>query len=337
MIAAVLAGLARFRRRHPGRMRRLPQPVVSIGNIAAGGRAKSPMAELAARALLEAGERPAILSRGYAREQKTEAPVVVRDAEAVRAGVAESGDEPLMLAEALDGAIVIVHADRARAGAVAEGLGATVHILDDGFQHLRLRRDIDIVMIDPRDLDDRVMPAGRLREPIDALAAAHAIVLIDPDQRELSTVWMRLAEISDAQVFSATRRVEPPPAELAGGRALLVSGIADAAQLARSVKAAGWAIAGEHTFEDHHRYTAADVAAIEREAASAGATFVLTTAKDAVRLRGVWRGDVPLVVARMTLGIDGTLADWLIERITRARVERSLEARRVREDGERRA
>lgn len=318
-------------------MRRLSEPVVSIGNIAAGGRAKSPMAELAARALLEAGERPAILSRGYARERKTEAPVVVRDADAVRAGVAESGDEPLMLAEALDGAIVVVHAERARAGAVAQGLGATVHILDDGFQHLRLQRDIDIVMIDPRDLDDRVMPAGRLREPIDALAAAHAIVLIDPDQRELSTVWMRLAEISDAQVFSATRRVDPPPAGFAGGRALLVSGIAGGEQLARSVKAAGWAIAGERTFKDHYRYTADDAAAIAREAAAAGATFVLTTAKDAVRLRGVWRADAPLVVARMTLGIDGTYGAWLTERVTQARVERGRHARRVREDGERRA
>lgn len=318
-------------------MRRLAQPVISIGNIAAGGRAKSPMAELVARVLLEAGERPAILSRGYARERRTEAPVVVRDVEAVRAGVAESGDEPLMLAQALDGAIVVVHAERARAGAVAAGLGATVHILDDGFQHLRLQRDIDIVLIDPRDLDDRVMPAGRLREPIDALAAAHAIVLIDPDQRELSTVWMRLAEISDAQVFSASRRVEPPPAALAGARGLLLSGIADGGQLARGVKAAGWAIAGEQTFKDHHRYTAADVAAIAREAARAGATFVLTTAKDAVRLRGVWRGDVPLVVAAMALGIDGTFADWLIERIAQVRVERDRQTRRVREDGERRA
>lgn len=318
-------------------MRRLARPVVSIGNIAAGGRAKSPMAELAARVLLEAGERPAILSRGYARERKTETPVVVRDAEAVRAGVAESGDEPLMLADALDGAIVVVHADRARAGAVAEGLGATVHILDDGFQHLRLQRDLDIVMIDARDLDGRVMPAGRLREPIDALAAAHAIVLIDADQRDLSTVWMRLAEISNAQVFSAARMVEPPPAALAAARGLLVSGIADGGQLARHVAAAGWAVAGTRVFKDHHRYGTADVDAIQREAAAAGAAFVLTTAKDAVRLRGVWRGDMPLVVAKMTLGIDGTFGKWLIERITQARFDRSLAARRVREDGERRA
>ena len=337
MISAVLAAVARYRRRHPGRMRGLSRPVVSIGNIAVGGRAKSPMAELVARALLEAGERPSILSRGYARERAVETPVVVRDAEAVRAGVAESGDEPLMLAESLDGAIVVVHADRARAGAIAEGLGATVHILDDGFQHVRLQRDIDIVMIDPRDLDDRVMPSGRLREPVGALAAAHAIVMVDPDRRELSTVWMQLAEISDAQVFSATRLVEPPPAALAGARGLLVSGIADGGQLGRSVRAAGWGIAGERMFKDHHRYTAADVDGIVRDAAPAGATFVVTTAKDAVRLRGMWQGDVPLVVAKMALGIDGTFGNWLIERITQARFDRSLEARRVREDGERRA
>ena len=318
-------------------MRRLARPVVSIGNIAAGGRAKSPMAELTARVLLEAGERPAILSRGYARERKTETPVVVRDAEAVRAGVAESGDEPLMLAEALDGAIVIVHADRARAGAVAESLGATVHILDDGFQHVRLKRDIDIVMIEPRDLDDRVMPSGRLREPASALAAAHAIVMVDPDRRELSTVWMQLAEISDAQVFSAARLVEPPPEALAAARGFLVSGIADGGQLTRSIRAAGWAIAGERMFKDHHRYTAADVDGILRDAAAAGAAFVVTTAKDAVRLRGLWRGDVPLVVARMTLGIDGTFGTWLTERIGIARDARAARERAVRENGERRA
>jgi tetraacyldisaccharide 4'-kinase len=336
MISAVLAAFARYRRRHPGRLRRLAQPVVSIGNIAAGGRAKSPMAELVARALIEAGERPAILSRGYARERKTETPVVVRDAEAVRAGVAESGDEPLMLAEALGGAIVVVHGDRARAGAVAEGLGATVHVLDDGFQHLRLQRDIDIVMIDARDLDDRVMPSGRLREPIDALAAAHAIVMVDAAPGDVSAAWMRLAEISDAQVFTAARRVEAPPADLAGRRALLVSGIADGDQLARHVAAAGWTIAGTRAFTDHHRYGAADVDAIQREAAAAGA-FVLTTAKDAVRLRGVWRGDLPLQVATLTLQIDGTFGDWLIERVSAARAARGLLERRLREDGERRA
>ncbi|MBA3949818.1 MAG: tetraacyldisaccharide 4'-kinase, partial [Acidobacteria bacterium] len=321
--------------RHPGRQHRLHAPVVSIGNIAVGGRAKSPMAELVARALMAAGERPSILSRGYARERRIETPVVVRGADAVRAGVAESGDEPLMLAEALDGAIVVVGADRARAGAVAEQLGATVHILDDGFQHLRLRRDIDIVMLHPRDLDDRVMPAGRLREPLDALSAADAIVLVDGARNDRSSSALRLANVSDAQVFTAVRRVEAPPVALAGVPAFLASGIADSGQLAQSLAAAGWMIAGERSFKDHHAYRGADVDDILRAAASAGAAFVLTTAKDAVRLRPVWRGTTPLHVAAMTLEIDGTFHEWLVERVGRAREARRREALRAGRDGAR--
>ena len=295
------------------------------------------MAELVARALLEAGERPSILSRGYARERTVETPVVVRDADAVRAGVAESGDEPLMLAEALDGAIVVVHADRGRAGVIAEELGATVHVLDDGFQHLRLERDIDIVMVHPRDLDDRVMPSGRLREPVDALGAADGIVLVDGARNDRSAAALRIAELSEAHVFTAVRRVEPPPAALAGVPAFLASGIADSGQLAQSLAAAGWTIAGERAFKDHHKYTRADAEEIARGASASGASVVVTTAKDAVRLRGVWSGALPLQVAAMALEIDGTFHDWLIERVVRARETRAQGVRRARRDGERRA
>ncbi|MDQ3070239.1 MAG: tetraacyldisaccharide 4'-kinase [Acidobacteriota bacterium] len=337
MISTLYAAATRWRRRHQGRPLRLAHPVVSIGNLALGGRAKTPMVELVARVLLAAGERPAILSRGYARERVTEAPVIVRDAEAVRAGLAESGDEPLMLAEALDGAIVVVHADRARAGNVAEGLGATVHVLDDGFQHLRLRRDIDIVMLHPRDLDDAVVPGGRLREPLDALASAHAIVLIDGVRNDRSAAALRVAELSNAQVFSAVRRVEPPTAALGAARALLVSGIADSGQLSQSLAAAGWQVASERAFKDHHRYTSADVDDIQRAGASAGAAIVLTTMKDAVRLRAIWRGALPLQAAPMSLAIDGTFSDWLTSRVAHTRAGRAASDRVQREDGARHA
>lgn len=340
MLSLIHAHITRYRRRHAGRVRRLARPVVSIGNISVGGRAKSPMAELVARALLAAGERPSILSRGYARERNVETPVVVRDADGVRAGVAESGDEPLMLAEALDGAIVVVHPDRGRAGVVAETLGATVHVLDDGFQHLRLRRDIDIVMVHPRDLDDRVMPSGRLREPVDALAALtgnDAIVLIDGARNDRSSAALRLADVSAAQVFTAVRRVEAPPAALVGAPAFLASGIADSGQLTQSLGAAGWMIAGERAFPDHHKYTRADAEQIARAAAAAGAAFVLTTAKDAVRLRGVWDGALPLQVVRLALEIDGTFHAWLVERVAGARAADERDRHRARRDGERRA
>jgi tetraacyldisaccharide 4'-kinase len=255
----------------------------------------------------------------------------------VRATLAESGDEPLMLAEALGGAIVVVGSDRARAGVVAESLGATVHVLDDGFQHLRLARDLDIVMVGPRDLEDRVLPMGRLREPIDALASAHAVVVMDGSQNERMSTSMRLADVTDARVFSAWRHVSPPPPDLAGVPALLVSGIAGSGQLVASVAAGGWTIAGERAFPDHHLYSARDVAGIAESARAAGAAFVLTTAKDAVRLREVWPGSPPMHVAALTLAIDDVFGPWLCDAVTRARRDRTAAAHRRLEYGARHA
>ena len=310
MLHLIYAAVTRWRRRYT-EPRRLSRPVISIGNIAAGGRAKTPLTERVTRVLLAAGERPAILSRGYARERAHDEPVIVRDAQTVRASLADSGDEPLMLAERLDGAIVVVGADRGRAGVVAESLGATVHVLDDGFQHLRLARDIDIVVVEPRDLDDEVFPSGRLREPIDALTHVDAVVVLDepePGNRVYST----------GKNFRVRRRVAPP-ADAAQG--FLVSGIADHGQMANAVRAAGWLVAGEASFKDHHRYTAADARAIEEKARAAGAVFVLTTAKDAVRLRPVWTSTLPLRVAELALEFDESeeFDRWLIERLRGAR------------------
>lgn len=331
------AAVTRWRRLHAG-PRRLARPVISIGNIAVGGRGKTPMVETVARMLLEAGERPAILSRGYGRERVVDRPVVVRDADATRGTLAESGDEPLMLAERLAGAIVIVHADRARAGVLAETMGATVHVLDDGFQHVRLARDIDIVMIDGADLSDDVMPAGRLREPIDALDHAEAIVVLAETAEERAKT-AQAVQGKGTRVFTAARSVSIPSPGLSGLPAFFVSGVASHESALSAVRAAGWRVAGQRGFKDHHRYTRADVEAIARDAAAANAAFVLTTAKDAVRLRDVWTSALPLHIAELTLEIDGgaAFAQWLIGRITQARSIRAESELGTRRDGARRA
>lgn len=337
MLHILYAAVTRWRRAH-AQPRRLGRPVVSIGNIAAGGRAKTPMTELVARVLLRAGERPAILSRGYARARNVDTPVVVRDAAGMRAGLDVAGDEPLMLAEHLDGAIVVAGADRARAAAAAEALGATVHLLDDGFQHLRVARDLDIVMIEPRDLEDEVFPSGRLREPIDALDRAGAIVVVDGDAGDRESVRDGLSGLPGVRLFAATRRVSAPPPELAGVAGFLVSGIAGNAQFVSSAQDAGWKIAGLAGFADHHRYSASDAASIARQAGESGAAFVVTTAKDAVRLRGVWESALPLHVARMALAFDSEgFEPWLIETLEARRRARAAEDRRRLEDGARRA
>src|SRR5688500_12551469 len=137
MISSMYAAIARRRREwyaaRPDARRRLRHPVISIGNIAAGGRGKTPFTASVARMLMELGERPAILSRGYRRTRSEDGAVIVRDAGEIRADVARAGDEPFMLARQLPGAIVISSADRYLAGRLAEHhLGATAHLLDDG-------------------------------------------------------------------------------------------------------------------------------------------------------------------------------------------------------------
>ena len=337
VLHTIYAAATRWRRRHT-RQLELSRPVVSIGNIAVGGRAKTPMVELVARALLEAGERPAILSRGYGRERAVDRPLIVRDAEGMRGTLAESGDEPLMLAERLDGAIVVVHADRARAGGQAQALGATVHVLDDGFQHLRLARDIDIVMLDGADLSDVVMPAGRLREPLDALEHADAIVVVDETAEERAKTAAAV-QVPGARMFTAARSVPAPPPELRDVRAFFVSGVANHQQAFGAVRAAGWRVEAERGFKDHHRYTRADVDAIARDAAAANAAFVLTTAKDAVRLREVWTNALPLHIAELVLQMDegDSFTRWVIERVIQARSSRAETLRRAREVGARHA
>ncbi len=167
--------------RQPQRQRRLSRPVISVGNLSLGGTGKSPVVAAIAQWLIDAGERPAILSRGYARRDPVDGVVVVSDGAGIRSGVEQSGDEPLMLARQVPRAIVCVSPERYLAGRLAEQqLGATVHVLDDGFQHLELARDLDILVTSVGEIPNgKVIPAGRLREPIDAAARAQVLVVSD--------------------------------------------------------------------------------------------------------------------------------------------------------------
>ena len=174
--------------RRPELRRRLARPVVSVGALAAGGSGKTPLVASLARLLVEMGERPAVLSRGYGRADPVEGAAVIRDFEGTVGNLAVAGDEPWMLARAIDGVAVVVAEDRHLAGRLAEThLGATVHLLDDGFQHLPLERGTDLVLLSAADLDDRVLPAGRLRERLLTAARADALLLVDvpADRRAL--------------------------------------------------------------------------------------------------------------------------------------------------------
>ena len=177
---------------------------LSVGNLAFGGRGKTPLVAMLARHFLAKGERPAILSRGYARRRPDAGAVIVSDGRHLLADLDRAGDEPLMLARSVPGAIVVVCDVRAIAAALArQALGATVLILDDGFQHRAVARDIDLVVVTPEDLTGRRAPFGRLREPVSALARAHAVIVDGPAPAQL-------AAAPQATVLSLRRAIRAP-------------------------------------------------------------------------------------------------------------------------------
>jgi tetraacyldisaccharide 4'-kinase len=269
------------------------------------------------------GERPAILSRGYGRRDAVDGVVVVRDAGGIRADLDRAGDEPLMLARQLDGVAVLVSPDRYLAGRLAEHrFGCTVHVLDDGFQHFALQRDADIVIVAQDDVEHgRTLPSGRLREPLDTLAAADAIVALGdaviPGAEQ--PIWRA------RRMLQAVRPAEPSaaPPSAADGPVLAVAGIAEPDGFFAGLRTAGWAVTRELRFRDHHRYSRRDLSAIAEAVHHSGARAVVTTEKDLVRLLPFRPFPVPVAFAPLALEVDEpeTFDRWLMERVNRARRE----------------
>ncbi|MEZ5286877.1 MAG: tetraacyldisaccharide 4'-kinase [Vicinamibacterales bacterium] len=318
MLDLLYAQAARWRRRamerHPERRRHLARPVISVGNLSVGGTGKTPVVAALARWLLEHGERPAILSRGYRRRLEPPGVVVVSDGHRVRATLDTAGDEPLMLARAVPGAVVCVCADRHLAGVLAErALGTTVHLLDDGFQHVGLARDLDVLVTTPGEITGgRVLPAGRLRESPDAAARAHVLVLMG------GTAGAAAAEgwaLGVPQACGAVRAIGRPVRILAGAAdetetavaleagapVLAACGIGNPDRFVSDLRAAGWQIAGTMPFRDHHRFSPRDVAAMHAELGRTRAQAVLTTDKDAVRFEAA--GPIPFPLYRVPLDV----------------------------------
>ncbi len=335
-LSAVYAAVARTRRgyyeRRPDRQRHLQRVVVSVGNIAVGGSGKTPAVAYIARLLVAAGERPAILTRGYRGTAGDGAGEGPSDGHRIRADVPRAGDEPLMLARAVPEAAVLVGADRYLAGLLAErGLDCSVHLLDDGFQHVRLHRDIDIVLVTPADLRDQVLPAGRLREDLSALARADAIVVNTNDDVD----WAALAAATGARVmFQARTRLGPVQTGLKPAKVLAVAGIARPRRFFDLLSASGWHVAGELTFGDHHWFTRADLGRIVRAAREAGADLVVTTEKDLVRLLRFRPFPVPIAAVPLEMRIDlpvparaGALpfGEWLAARLAAIRAAAPVE------------
>ncbi|MBM3772952.1 MAG: tetraacyldisaccharide 4'-kinase [Acidimicrobiia bacterium] len=342
--SSVYGAVARQRRawytRAPDRQRRLRCPVISVGNLSVGGSGKTPVVAYLGRLLLAAGERPAILSRGYGRRIRDEGVTVVSDGTRVLTDVGHAGDEPLMLARDLPGVVVAVASERYLAGRLAETrLGATVHLLDDGFQHVRLGRDVNLLALHEADLRDHVLPAGRLREPLSAASAADALLLsaaTGDDAAESVSALRSLMSLQPKPVFAVRRAVAPVRLVASGtvitptsvGPVFAVAGMARPERLFTDLSAAGWKVAGTLTFPDHHRYRQADVARIAAAARDARTHVVVTTTKDVVRLEPLDCSSMALAVAPLELAIEPVdaavdLRSWILERLAATRDRQS--------------
>jgi len=258
--------------------------------------------------LRDEGHPVAVLSRGYGGSFRGDA-LVVSDGNEILAGASEAGDEPVMLARSLPGVVVAVGPRRDRVGRAVEArFGRRVHVLDDGFQHLRLERDLDIVCLDVEDLEDRPLPAGRLREGPEALDRAHIILLTRLEaatEDELAALETRLGA---ERTHRVSRRVVGWRA-LDGGEVpvpdhvFLFAGIARPERFERDAAASGATVVGRAFFTDHHRYRAKEIERLAEKARTARAEALATTAKDAVRLGDLGSGvaGLPILVLHGTV------------------------------------
>jgi len=278
--------------------RRLEQPVVSIGNLSVGGSGKTPFVIALGELLKARGIRFDVLVRGYRR--KTRGVLVVE----TDGNAADFGDEPLLIARRL-GVPVIVGESRYDAGRVAEQkFQSQLHILDDGFQHRSLARDVDIVLITERDFDDRLLPSGRLREPISSLQRADAIVLPRNFSGQKFSVHELTIESLARQgklIWRMTREISMPGAPAAP---IVFCGIARPQQFFAQVRAAGITPVAEVEFRDHHAYDGRDIERLLAMRGKLGAGAFLTTEKDAVNLGPLHADLDPLAVAVLSLTLE---------------------------------
>lgn len=265
--------------------RELAGPVVSIGNISVGGAGKTPFTILLGELLKARGIPFDILSRGYRRESSR--PAIVDPNGSAR----EFGDEPLLMARKL-GVPVVVGADRYQAGLLAEKThGVGLHLLDDGFQHRRLKRQFDIVLVTDQDFRDCLLPAGRLREPTSALDRADAVVLagdLDHDalSKNLKNVW---------QVMRGIVKFEAPQ------RPVVFCGIARPPGFVTQLKTMGINPVAVQRYRDHHAYNEANIGHLLHLRDRNWGDGFITTEKDAINLGPLAEPLKPLAIAKVQM------------------------------------
>jgi tetraacyldisaccharide 4'-kinase len=296
--------------------KRLPFRVISIGNITLGGTGKTPAAIAVADEAKKRGFQPVILTRGY--KGTAQGPCFVTRGDKPLLTAAQAGDEPLLMAERLTGVPIIKGADRYEAGMFAiralsiqhsapdPGLSLTPHasrftpifILDDGFQHWKLYRDLDIVLIDSKNPfgNKKLFPAGRLREPLAELHRADVIMITKAEREDPGLIAEMRRYNKRAPIFFSCHRViavrsgageRKHPDFLRGMKVFCFCGLADPESFRNTVVGSGAEVAGMKAYRDHQIYAQQDIDAIRKECMTSGASWIITTDKDMVKLRNL--------------------------------------------------
>lgn len=301
---------------------KLPAYVVSVGNITVGGTGKTPVVIDLAKRFTEAGYKVAILSRGYKRKSK-DAYVVVSDGQGNFASCEDAGDEPFLIAKSAPKSVVIVGSKRIETGKIAcEKYGCNLILLDDGFQHVALMRDMDVVLVDYYDNpeNDALLPAGRLRESLSALGRAQYVVITkvpaDADEDRLSSLNEQIRHHAPKAKLAACSFVYKSLTKLddshhhdldefKGKSVLAFSGIARPQSFITSLEGLGITVVAEVDFADHHWFTVEDMQSVHEELKDSGAELAVTTAKDAVRITPALAGDMPVYVLNLETAWEG--------------------------------
>ena len=314
-------------------MKRLPCRVISIGNLTVGGTGKTPATIAVAEEALRRGYFPIVLTRGY--RGKAHGPCFITKGEGPLLAVEEAGDEAYLMASITRGVPVVKSTSRYDGGVFAinnlremvpDFMSRAIFILDDGFQHIQLFRDWDLVLIDSEAPfgNDKLLPVGRLREPVESLGRADVIVITKggtlPGDKGLviEQIIKTIRENNTkAPLFIAghlpvscftKHGKEMPVSQISGKRVFGFCGIGSPDSFRKTLQNAGGVVVGLRHFADHHRYTKPNVVAIRNEAIRLGSEWIVTTEKDIIKLRDI---DLPenILIIRIKFSVDAAFYD----------------------------